>query len=399
MKKSERIYMRNFLVIFLLAVGLTGCATTHSAIKENASFGKYKKIYLLNFEDDPRKVLPMVQSRLAGLGFEVILTEEDEPIGGVQGSGFIVSSDGYVLTSAHVLRDKKEATLWLDNKRYEADVVFTDYKKEPKKDKKSKEIKNIDEQISENLNSKDNQSIFENLDERDIALLKIRATQANFVPLIFAKDPEFKMGQDVFTMGFPLSDILGNRPRLNKGLISSTVGMKDNPNFVQMSVETQPGNSGGPLLDDKGRVVGIVQMTLNPMSVLQQTGSNLPQNVNFAVKSSLILEFLTAVGDKAKFALKENTAMPFDQVQSSIVQIHSGIVPEGFREEPKLVCVVYYTYLWDMWYRFAKFEVIFRDLDTQETLLQAGQYGDNPFSSEGKTIDQVFKDIKAKMVR
>jgi hypothetical protein len=113
----------------------------------------------------------------------------------------------------------------------------------------------------------------------------------------------------------------------------------------------------------------------------------------------LIREFLTAAGDKAKFVLKENAAMPFDQVQSSIVQIHSGIVAEGFREEPKLVCVVYYTYIWDMWYRFVKFEVIFRDLDTQETLLQAGQYGDNPFSSEGKTIDKVFKDIKAKMGR
>lgn len=391
--------MRHFLMVLFLAASLTGCASTHSAIKENTSFAKYKKVYLLNFEEDPRKVLPIVQVRLAAMGFEVILTEEDEPIGGMQGTGFVVSPDGYVLTSAHVLNDKKEATLWLDGKRYEADVVFTDHKDEPKKDKKSNENKNIDQQISETLNSKDNKSIFEDLEERDIALLKIRTTEANFVPLNFAKDPEFKMGQDVFTIGFPLSDILGNKPRLNKGLISSTVGMKDNPNFVQMSVETQPGNSGGPLLDDKGRVVGIVQMTLNPMSVLKQTGNNLPQNVNFAVKSSLIREFLTAAGDKAKFVLKENEVMPFDVVQSSIAQVYSGIVPEGFREEPKLACAVYYTYFWDMWYRFTRFEVIFRDPDTQETLLQAGQYGDNPFSTEGKTIDKVFKDIKTKMGR
>ena len=207
------------------------------------------------------------------------------------------------------------------------------------------------------------------------------------------------MGQDVYTMGFPLSHILGDAPRLNKGLISSPVGMRDNPDFVQMSAEIQPGNSGGPLLNARGQVVGMVQMTLNPMSVLAQTGDALPQNVNFAVKSQKLREFLTRAADQAKVTMREGDAVPFDTIQHSIVKIYSGIVPEGFKEEPKLMCVARYVYLWDMWYRFQVLDIMLYDLDTEEALLRAGQYGDNPLSTENTTLDNVFKEIRSKLGR
>ncbi|MDY7037952.1 MAG: serine protease [Thermodesulfobacteriota bacterium] len=127
--------------------------------------------------------------------------------------------------------------------------------------------------------------------EKDLALLKIKACQKLVLqPLPISKDTVYKMGQDVYTIGFPLSDILGNSPRLNKGLVSSAVGLKDNPDHLQISVETQSGNIGSPLLNENGSVVGIIQGTLNPMNVLARTGGNLPQNVNFAAKTNIFAQ-------------------------------------------------------------------------------------------------------------
>jgi S1-C subfamily serine protease len=102
---------------------LAGCATTQVAIKEHVSFAKYTRVYLQDFEEDPRHVVPKTAERLRQLGFEVVLTEKDEPVGGRQGTGFLISAGGLVVTSAHVIGKKPRATIWVDGKRYEATVV------------------------------------------------------------------------------------------------------------------------------------------------------------------------------------------------------------------------------------------------------------------------------------
>ena len=384
-----------FLVSLLF---LSGCATTKIAMKNNTQFSKYEKIYLLNFENDSRKVLPKVRERLEKLGFKVILTEKDEPVGGHQGTGFIITPDGYILSSAHVLGKQKEATVWLNGKRHETELVYMERPTED--DEKTKEkikSKNFEEAMDASLNSKDNRSINEEMSEKDMALIKIKSSGQSFVPVSFASNPQYQMGLEIYTIGYPLSNILGDKPRLNKGLITSSVGMHDNPDFVQMSAEIQPGNSGGPLLNEKGQVIGMVQMTLNPMSVLSQTGNSLPQNVNFAVKNKRIKEFLKNSAQKVQLSLREGESMLFEDVQNSIVQIRSGIIQESFKNEAKLFCSVRYEYFWDMWYRFQVLDIIFYDPDTQEVLLRAGQYGDNPFSTENKTLDQVFREIMTKI--
>lgn len=387
------------LMLLIFIVLLSGCATTKIAVKNNASFSQYRKVYLYVPQEDPRKVFPKVRERLEKLGFQVICVEEGEPIGGRQGSGFIITPDGYVLTSGHVIGDKREATLWVDGKRYEADLICIELDKSllDKQNKDNKKSKDLSKAMSEMLNSENNQPIENLLKSKDIALLKIRNAKTSFVPLSFASDPEYRMGADVYTIGFPLSHILGDKPRLTKGIISSSVGIRDNPNFVQISVEVQPGNSGGPLLNEKGQVIGMVQMTLNPMAVLSRTKDSLPQNVNFALKESFLKEFLRNCSEKANLVLREGESISLEQVQQSVAQIRSGIIPEEFRQEKKLVCLVRYSYLWDMWFRFSFFDVTLYDLDTEEILLRAGQYGDNPMSSENSTIDNVFRQIASKM--
>ena len=59
----------------------------------------------------------------------------------------------------------------------------------------------------------------------DAAIVLVDAGENKFHPLPFVQNPEYHMGEDVYTIGFPLADILGSSPRLTKGLISSTVGI------------------------------------------------------------------------------------------------------------------------------------------------------------------------------
>ena len=88
------------------------------------------------------------------------------------------------------------------------------------------------------------------------------------------------------------------RPKLAKGEIGSLAGIQDDPRYFQISVPVQPGNSGGVLVDARGNVVGIVAAKLDASAALAATGS-LPENVNYAVKSSLLLSFLESVPDVA----------------------------------------------------------------------------------------------------
>ncbi len=125
---------------------------------------------------------------------------------------------------------------------------------------------------------------------RDLAILVV---PANFgPPLSFRESPPLRRGDTVVTYGFPLSGLLSSGPTLTTGDISALAGLRDNPLHYQISAPVQPGNSGGPLLDAHGNVVGVVTSKLNAARVAQMTGGDIPQNINFAVKGSEALAFL-----------------------------------------------------------------------------------------------------------
>jgi S1-C subfamily serine protease len=83
----------------------------------------------------------------------------------------------------------------------------------------------------------------------------------------------------------------GFSPKLTKGEISSLAGLRDDPKYFQISAAVQPGNSGGPLFDSFGNVVGVVTAKINQKAAIAKTGT-IAENVNFAVKSSHLLAFL-----------------------------------------------------------------------------------------------------------
>ena len=96
-------------------------------------------------------------------------------------------------------------------------------------------------------------------------------------------------------VGFPLPGLLASEANVTTGTVSALAGIGNDTRFLQMTVPVQPGNSGGPLLDLEGRVVGVVVGKLDALEVASVTG-DIPQNVNFAIKASVVRSFLDASG-------------------------------------------------------------------------------------------------------
>ncbi len=135
----------------------------------------------------------------------------------------------------------------------------------------------------------------------DLALLAVPAEFGP--PLAFRTAPEVKLGESVVTFGFPLFGLLSSGPTLTTGSISALSGLRDNHANFQISAPVQPGNSGGPLFDGRGNVIGIVVAKLNAARVAEMTDGDIPQNVNFAVKGGPALDFLREHGVVPQTAL------------------------------------------------------------------------------------------------
>ena len=179
------------------------------------------------------------------------------------GTGFVVA-EGRVLTNNHVVDDcARMVARGAEGERVSARVLATDPR-------------------------------------RDLALLAVPREIGP--PLTFRDQPPLRRGETVVTYGFPLSGLLSSGPTLTTGDVSALAGLRDNPTNVQISAPVQPGNSGGPLLDSQGHVVGVVVSKLNAVRIARMTGGDIPQNVNFAVKGTEALAFLRANGVQPRTA-------------------------------------------------------------------------------------------------
>jgi len=117
----------------------------------------------------------------------------------------------------------------------------------------------------------------------DLALLRVHHETPEYLDL--ADVGTVRVGARVFTFGFPAPHILGPEPKYSEGSISSLSGPAGEATVLQVTVPVQPGNSGGPLVDDEGRVVGIMTSSAAAIPFLRATGQ-LPQNVNWAINAA-----------------------------------------------------------------------------------------------------------------
>ena len=349
----------------LVLVTLVGCASpTFKLVKKDAPLDHYNRVFALPFEDDPRQALVKVKRELEREGYPVTVLDEKSEIKDSQGTAFLISSKGHLLTCNHVLSSATLATVWMAGKQVHVKVV------------------KIDEKL-------------------DLAILLLpEGASQNLEPLPFYVESRPIIGEEVFAIGFPLAKLLGSRPRLSKGLVSAEAGFKDNEDQVQISAEIQPGNSGGPLMDDRGAIIGIIQQSINPMRVYSDSGT-LPQNINFALKNEKVLTFLKEA-DIPIIKATTNWKRPFDMVQKSVFKIQAGKALPDAELKNILFCTIQYSYLWDIVFRFNAFHLTFYDYASGDMLFTAGQYRDNPLLSMDtvvqRTIREVVKNLKPAQV-
>ncbi|WP_248696844.1 trypsin-like peptidase domain-containing protein [Roseomonas gilardii] len=126
----------------------------------------------------------------------------------------------------------------------------------------------------------------------DLALIAVPGLDAP--PIRFRTEP-VRRGDGVVAYGFPLTGLLSSDPKLTRGEVNGLNGLGNDPNQFQISAPVQPGNSGGPLLDMRGELLGVVVSKLNAEAVAKRTG-DIAQNINFAVKGERAAAFLRASG-------------------------------------------------------------------------------------------------------
>lgn len=160
------------------------------------------------------------------------------------GTGFAISPDGYLATNAHVVKDADSIyVVTHEGKSFKANIVYEDKR-------------------------------------YDLAILKIgdSAFHLSTLPFIL-KNNQARLGEEVYTLGYPRDEIV-----YGKGYISAETGYRGDSNSYQIAIPVNPGNSGGPLIDSKGQILGIISG--------KQSASD---DIAFAVKSSFLLNMLDSL--------------------------------------------------------------------------------------------------------
>jgi S1-C subfamily serine protease len=170
---------------------------------------------------------------------------KDGPRPVASGTGFFITTDGLLATNEHVVHGGRafEVHFPKTGRKFKATLLHKDA-------------------------------------ENDIALLKI---ETDTVPIPLALRFDAKRGEEVMTLGYPLTDLQGKRQKATFGRVNASTGFKDDVRFVQIDVPIQSGNSGGPLIDTRGEVIGLVTS-----SIVQ----DIAQDVHYAVKIDYLYPML-----------------------------------------------------------------------------------------------------------
>lgn len=171
------------------------------------------------------------------------------------GSGFLISKMGSVVTNQHVVEGCLNVSVSHSGEQHDARIKYVDK-------------------------------------ELDLAVLETDLKSSHFAS-IYPASKDIKLGEDIITVGYPLHGVLASSASLTTGNVSSLAGLKDDTTTFQFTAPVQTGNSGGPVINRKGEVIGVVQSKLNTIELAQHTG-DIAQNVNFAINGKELIKVLDA---------------------------------------------------------------------------------------------------------
>ncbi len=177
--------------------------------------------------------------------------DEHEAFPVASGSGFAVSSVGHVVTNNHVVDGCSSVVIHDNGKTIKSTILYRD-----------------------RIN--------------DLALLKGDFTPSK-VFSISRRNPEIM--QEVYVSGYPFGTRISSTVKVTKGIVSSLTGIENNVSNMQIDAALQPGNSGGPIFDKKGNVIGVAVAKLDLKKVVADWGV-VPENTNFGIKSNVVVNML-----------------------------------------------------------------------------------------------------------
>lgn len=186
------------------------------------------------------------------------------------GSGFLINDGSYVITNYHVIQDTSIVLIRTGNgKESAAKVAYYDKK-------------------------------------IDLAILKLISKVGNENEVFYVnnfEDP--KPGTDALVIGYPLPDFLGaSLPSITEGVVAKTKGLGDNPNNFLITSKVNSGNSGGPIVDKRGCLIGIAVGKLDTKAMLENLDL-LPEDMNIGIKSSNASKIL-GLQNKNQCKLRKN---------------------------------------------------------------------------------------------
>jgi len=167
------------------------------------------------------------------------------------GSGFYINNQGYALTNNHVIDICRQSVAIIDGKENLFRVIATDK-------------------------------------TNDVAVLKTDHKSRNYIKI---NEDGAKLGENVIAVGYPLAGRLSDSVKITRGIVSSLSGLDNNIGQIQIDAALQPGNSGGPVLNEKGDLIGIASAGLNKL-LMAKEAKYIPENVNFAVASPIVVNIL-----------------------------------------------------------------------------------------------------------
>ena len=192
------------------------------------------------------------------------------------GSGFFISKMGHVITNAHVVKDCNRVTVGDNaNKQVAAEVVNTD---------RSNDLALLKLSTLE-MASAESKSLI-----RKLGIVVVPLASKGLL-----RSDDVRLGEKVLVAGYPFGDTFSNTIKVTTGVVSATRGAGDNSGQFQLDAAVQPGNSGGPIYDSGGNIVGVVVAQLN-----KRTFGSFVENMNFGIKASTVRQFLVSSGLSSK---------------------------------------------------------------------------------------------------